>query len=220
MRIAILDSGLAAGHPHVGAVADGHSCVSLANDVLDRIGHGTAVAAAIREKVSDAELVPVKVFDRTLTTDAATLSEAIHWAADNACHLVNLSLGTANVAHSAMLEDAIQYAARRGVLVVAAHRSDDVRWFPGSLSDAVGVTGHTDVERDELLIAEDIETGRSHLVASIYPRPIPGVPRERNLHGVSFAVANATGFLARLCESLPHGPQRAEDVFALLNDAA
>jgi hypothetical protein len=28
--------------------------------------------------------------------------------------------------------------------------------------------------------------------ASGYPRPIPGVPPERNLKGLSFAVANAT----------------------------
>ena len=30
------------------------------------------------------------------------------------------------------------------------------------------------------------------------PRPIPGVPVEQNLHGISFAVANATGGIARL----------------------
>jgi len=34
--------------------------------------------------------------------------------------------------------------------------------------------------------------------ASGYPREIPGVPRERNLSGISFAVANVTGLLARL----------------------
>jgi hypothetical protein len=33
--------------------------------------------------------------------------------------------------------------------------------------------------------------------ASGYPRPIPGVPADRNLHGISFAVANVTGFVAR-----------------------
>jgi hypothetical protein len=33
--------------------------------------------------------------------------------------------------------------------------------------------------------------------ASGYPRPIPGVEPERNLSGVSFAVANMTGFVAR-----------------------
>jgi hypothetical protein len=33
--------------------------------------------------------------------------------------------------------------------------------------------------------------------ASGFPRPIPGVPPDRNLHGISFAVANMTGFVAR-----------------------
>jgi hypothetical protein len=33
-----------------------------------------------------------------------------------------------------------------------------------------------------------------------YPRPIPGVPPERNLQGISFAVANASGLLARVLE--------------------
>jgi hypothetical protein len=31
---------------------------------------------------------------------------------------------------------------------------------------------------------------------------MPGVPPERNLNGVSFAVANMTGFVARACEEL------------------
>jgi hypothetical protein len=38
------------------------------------------------------------------------------------------------------------------------------------------------------------------LAASGYPRPIPGVPPERNISGLSFAVANVTGFLARLMD--------------------
>ena len=45
--------------------------------------------------------------------------------------------------------------------------------------------------------------GRSVLVASPHPRPIPGVPPERNLNGISFAVANATGVLARLLAEEP-----------------
>ena len=42
--------------------------------------------------------------------------------------------------------------------------------------------------------------------ASAYPRSIPGVPRERNLSGVSFAVANVTGFLARMLEGADAPP--------------
>jgi hypothetical protein len=42
--------------------------------------------------------------------------------------------------------------------------------------------------------------------ASPFPRPIPGVPPERNLAGVSFAVANVTGFLARVLEDATASP--------------
>ena len=40
-------------------------------------------------------------------------------------------------------------------------------------------------------------------MASGYPRDIPNVPRERNLKGISFAVANASGFVARAMEAVP-----------------
>jgi hypothetical protein len=39
------------------------------------------------------------------------------------------------------------------------------------------------------------------IAASPFPRPIPGVPPDRNFHGPSFAVANATGFLALAAEA-------------------
>ena len=45
--------------------------------------------------------------------------------------------------------------------------------------------------------------GHPVLVASPYARPIPGVPLERNLNGISFAVANACGVLARLLADQP-----------------
>ena len=200
VRIAVVDSGIALGHPHVGLVAAGVSLVLTVSDTLDRIGHGTAVAAAIREKAPEAILVPVKVFDRALTTDAQTLADAIRWAADHECHIVNLSLGTANTKHLALLEAAVSYAATQGTRVVAAYESDAVRWLPGSLAGAVGVVGNPDIARDELVVEHGALFDRSPVGASIYPRPIPGVPRERNLNGISFAVANVSGFLARMLE--------------------
>lgn len=200
VRIAVVDSGIAPGHPHVVEVANGVSLVVTVSDTLDRIGHGTAVAAAIREKARDAELVPVKVFDRALKTDARTLAVAIRWAADNNCQIVNLSLGTTNGEHAALLQSAVTYAAARGTRVVSAYETDAGLWLPGSLNGAIGVTGRGDIEREELLAEPGAPFERSPVGASIYPRPIPGVPRERNLHGISFAVANVSGFLARWLE--------------------
>jgi subtilisin family serine protease len=197
VRVAVVDSGIAAGHPHVGEVAEGVSLVPGVDDTLDRIGHGTAVAAAIREKAPGAELVPVKVFECALKTDGLTLAKAIRWAAEHECRIINLSLGTANTEHAALLESAVAFAIEQGALVVAAYESGGTRWLPGSLDSVIGVVGSAALGRERLVLKPGAAKGGLRLGASIYPRPIPGVPRERNLHGISFAVANVTGMLAR-----------------------
>jgi hypothetical protein len=45
--------------------------------------------------------------------------------------------------------------------------------------------------------------GKSLFLASGYPRDIPGVPREHNFSGISFAIANMTGFVARALQTNP-----------------
>src|SRR5580700_2450330 len=109
MKIAIIDSGIHPGHPHVGAIAGGVG-ITLASegmDPIDRLGHGTAVAGAIREKVPDAELYAVKVFDRRLTANIEVILRALEWCRNHRMDLVNLSLGTENPAHRAAFLRAI-----------------------------------------------------------------------------------------------------------------
>ena len=219
VRVAVVDSGIATGHQHVGDVGTGVSFIAGVKDTLDRIGHGTAVAAAIREKAPGAVLIPVKVFDRALKTDAQTLAHAIDWAVEHDCRVINLSLGTLNAEHTELLQAAVTAAAGRGSVVVSAYESDGVRWLPGSLEPAAGVLADAEIDRDAILI--DSEPGRSSRVhASIYPRPIPGVPRERNLNGISFSVANASGFLARMLEGSPSSAGNAATEFPWLERKA
>jgi subtilisin family serine protease len=206
--VAVLDSGVHADHPHVGGVQGGVSFASDdVADFVDRIGHGTAVAAAIREKSPGVDLLAVRVFERRLATDVDVLVRAITWAADHGAHLINLSLGTANAAHAERLAAAVQHAASHGSLVVSARQSNGVDWLPGSLPGVAGVVADWTCERDELEVtAASADEGLPVFHASAYPRSIPGVPRERNLSGVSFAVANVTGFLARVLESADGTP--------------
>jgi hypothetical protein len=220
VRVAVVDSGVTAGHPHVGAVSESvwMGEEAAATDALDRMGHGTAVAAAIREKAPGVELVSVKVFDRSLATSADVLARAISWAADRGVHLINLSLGTANPARADVLRAAVEHATSRGAVVISARESGGVQWLPGSLPGVAGVLVDWECERDALGFETD-GAGRATFRASAYPRPIPGVPRERNLSGVSFAVANVTGFLARLIEGNPGAPTLA-DVGAVLGRPA
>ena len=218
VMIAVIDSGVHASHPHVGGVAGGFGVRedgTLTDDYVDRLGHGTAVAAAIREKVPSARVIAIKVFWDTLATDVATLARAIDGAAAHGATVINLSLGTAEMRHRDRLESAVLRARARGAIVVAAHDDGGVRWLPGCLEGVVPVRADASLDRDayEIGVVDD----RRVLVAAPYPRDIPGVPRDKNVHGISFAVANASAFVARALEAAP-GADIAQ-VFATLEAA-
>lgn len=200
VRVAVIDSGVHAGHPHVGVTEAGvafDAAGARGSDAVDRLGHGTAVAAVIREKAPEATIVPVKVFDRELRATADALVAAILWAIEARVHVINLSLGTANPAHQARLGEALVQAARAGVVLVAAAEQDATRWLPGSLPLAVGVTLDWDCPREQATIdvTQEGAVRRIRARANGYPRPIPGVPPAHNLKGLSFAVANVSGLL-------------------------
>ena len=188
MKIAIIDSGIHPGHPHVGAIA-GAVEITLTGegpDGVDRLGHGTAVAGAIREKAPEAELYAVKVFDRRLSANIDVILRALEWCRDHRMDIVNLSLGTENPAHRERFESVLG----EDLLIVSAANS-----LPGTLPGVIGVAPDPDCPRDVFRYHDEM------FYASPYPRPIPGVPVDRNLQGISFAVANMTGLSARLFES-------------------
>lgn len=197
VTVAVVDSGVNVPHPHLPAVAGGvafHLGGEDGHDYVDRLGHGTAVAAAIHEKAPGADLYAVKVFHDRLATRVSALVRAIDWASERGVRLVNLSLGTPNAVRAAELAPAIARAVERGTIVVSALEHEGRRWYPGCLSGVVGVVLDAGHARDS--VTPTVVAGAAALRASGYPRPIPGVPPERNLNGISFAVANATGCLA------------------------
>src|SRR5580765_1001813 len=201
VRVAIVDSGVHASHPHVGSVAGGIAIDGEGiqhADFVDRLGHGTAVTAAIREKAADAELFAVKVFDRALSTSIASLVDGIDWAAQHGMHIVNLSLGTPRREHEAALAGAVERAARANTLIVAARHDGGRSWLPGSLPGVLPVEVDWTLPRDRYRFA--LVDGVTVFYASGFAREIPGVPPERNLHGISLAVANMTGLVARAIE--------------------
>lgn len=219
VRVAVIDSGVHAAHPHVGGVAGGigiREDGSIVDDYVDRLGHGTAVTAAIREKAPDAEIFVIKVFWHALATDIRSLIRAIDEAVGRGAAVINLSLGTAEMQHHARLEAAVAATRRAGSIVVAATDDNGTRWLPGSLEDVVGVNADWTCDRHSYRVST-VE-GRPMLTTSPYPRDIPGVRRARNVNGVSFAVANAAGFVARSLEMTPAAD--VAGVFAALRAAA
>jgi hypothetical protein len=215
VKVAVLDSGLHPGNPHVHAPAAAVHFTDAAqdDDALDRLGHGTAVAAAILEKAPGIELVVVRVFDRELATTTEVLVRAIAWAVAHGCRLINLSLGTPNPDREPELRAGLERAIAHGAILVSAREFAGTRWLPGCLPGAAGVLLDDACPRDQLRLAHLDDETVFH--ASGLPRPIPGVPPERNVWGISFAVANVTGFLARTLEGRP-ALRTVADVLRLL----
>jgi subtilisin family serine protease len=203
VRIAVIDSGVHAEHPHIGGVSGGVAFDADGrehDDYTDRNGHGTAVTAAIRDLAPGAEIFAVKVFDRVLSTRIGHLVAALDWASRSGMHVANLSLGTPRREHEPALRGAIDRATAAGTVIVAARDDDGVSYLPGSLSGVVPVQVDWTYPRDRYGLVTVDET--VVVRASGLPREIPGVPPSRNLHGVSFAVANASAFVARALEGV------------------
>jgi hypothetical protein len=139
VKVAVIDSGVHAANPHVQGVAGGVGIDDQGHvhaDYVDRLGHGTAVAAVIREKAPLAQLFAVKVFDRQLAATGVALVRAIEWSRETGVDIINLSLGTTNADHEPSLRAAVTRALQAGILVVAAA----ARW----LADHSGGRTHDD----------------------------------------------------------------------------
>ncbi len=205
MRVAVIDSGVHAAHPHVNGVVGGVGIDADGNeydDFVDRLGHGTAVTAVIREKAPAAQILAVKVFDRELAASGRALVAGCRWALQQNAMLVNLSLGTLNYDHQDALAQIVAEARDAGTILIAAGPEAGRHWLPGSLDGVWKVSLDWTLPRDRCR-AHVAQDGAVSITASGYPRPIPGVPPEQNLKGLSFAVANATGLLASLFMKSP-----------------
>ncbi len=207
VKVAVVDSGINAHHSHVRGVAGGvhirwceDGSLAFDEDYRDTAGHGTAIAGVIRAKTPDVELYSIKVFGRTLWTRAEVVAAAIRWAVENRMHVVNISLGTDKTEKCALLEQACDDAAERGVVLVAAGDNREPDLFPASLSSVFGVAGDEQCGWDDYFFcpAELVEF-RAHP----YPRPLPCLPQRFNLRGHSFAAAHITALIARILERSP-----------------
>ena len=130
--VAVVDSGSGPNADLTVNLSPGRSIIrgrssDNSNDI-DPIGHGTHVAGIIAAQANNdigvagvaphAKILPIRVLDAYGDGSEADVALAIRYAVDAGARVINLSLG--GFGQSEQLKTAIQYAADKNVLVVAA----------------------------------------------------------------------------------------------------
>ncbi|MEV6961822.1 type VII secretion-associated serine protease mycosin [Streptomyces sp. NPDC051207] len=170
VTVAVLDTGVDADHPDLrGNVLTGKDMVGFGAERGDRAwarhgtamagivaghGHGSGGTEGVMGIAPEAKILPVRVIledgdpsrARARKTRGNALAEGIRWAADHGADVINLSLGDDSAsAHPEPAEDeAIQYALRKGVVVVASagnggEKGDRVS-YPAAYPGVIAVT--------------------------------------------------------------------------------
>lgn len=129
VTIAILDSGVDFNHLDLASkLVPGYDFVNNDSNPQDDYGHGTHVAGIAAAASNNgmgiagvswgARIMPIKVLNASGGGTFANVAAGIIWATDQGAQVINLSLGGNNP--SQVLQDAINYADSRGVVLVAA----------------------------------------------------------------------------------------------------
>ncbi|MGE5700843.1 MAG: S8 family serine peptidase [Arthrospira platensis] len=122
---------------------EGHDFISRTHFPNDHNGHGTFVAGTIAEATDNrygltglaynARIMPVRVLDATGEGDASVIAEGVRFAVNHHARVINLSLEfSSEVSASDIPElmEALRYAYRHGVVVVAAAGNEGSTTIP------------------------------------------------------------------------------------------
>ena len=172
--VAVIDSGVDAGHPDLaGRILGAKSFVGgpacIPHSCTDNLGHGTFVAGLIGAQFNNgigiaglapsAQLLIAKVVTKNRSIPVEAEARAIRWAVDNGARVINMSLGGIRDpldpdrdTFSRLEADAVAYAIANGVIVVAAVGNSDQAptspWkyasYPAALPHVLGVSALTD----------------------------------------------------------------------------
>lgn len=128
VRVAILDSGINKKHDDlVGRIAGEFNAINPGSEIIDNLGHGTAVAgviAANNNKVGmigikpDLDIYSVKVLGDNGKGSVESLAKGINWAIEQKVDIINISFGMPN--DKPELKKAIMDAINAKIIVVAS----------------------------------------------------------------------------------------------------
>lgn len=210
VRVAVIDSGIEAGHPAIGGPVAGFVSIAEGEDGLvydtepheDVFGHGTACAAIIRAAAPECELYSVRVLGKMLTGRGNIFAAGIRWALENGMDVCNLSLGTTRASFYETLHSLADSAYFRNTMLVTAANNMPVPSFPSVYASVIAVAAHA--EHDPYLFYYNpeppVEFGAPGIEVHLAWREGGYITATGN----SFAAPHITGIVARILGKHPH----------------
>jgi minor extracellular serine protease Vpr len=126
IKVAVIDTGVDSNHPDLSqdTIIGGYDFIENDNTPQDTNGHGTEVAGIIaangnlRGIAPESKILAYRVSDTGNSVSSDLIVKAIQKAVEDDADIINLSLGVNRT--NDKIEDAINYAVEKGVIVVAA----------------------------------------------------------------------------------------------------
>ena len=152
-RVALLDTGVDASHPELaGKVLPGTSFLDGSDGRVDPSGHGTSLAGILAANTdttpmegiggvayTGVQILPVTVLNANGEGQDSDVIQGVLWAADHGADVILMAFSAPDFSQN--LQDAIDYAWSRGVVVVAAvgNNAVDTPTFPAGDRGVMGV---------------------------------------------------------------------------------
>ena len=127
------------------AILDQSSAAILDGSPYVAFGHGTMTSGLVHLVAPKVKILPLKAFSSNGTGNLSNIVAALYYAVQNKANVVNMSFDLSYP--SPALSQAISYANRAGVVLVAAagNENTNARVYPASISNSVvGIASTTD----------------------------------------------------------------------------
>jgi len=217
--VAVLDTGTDLDHPDLADKVRADIDRDFANDDTvadDDHGHGTHVSGIVAAATDNSlgvagmdwegAILPLKVLRGDGYGTESDLAEAIYYAADRGADVINMSLGGPSDNCPQFLQDAVDYAHAKGVVVVAAAGNHvgsepNAEMCPANCTHVLGVAA---TERDDSVAGYSnygTHVGVAAPGSGIYSTLLNG--QYGNKSGTSMATPHVAGLAALVRASFP-----------------
>lgn len=144
VKVAIIDTGIDLKHPaFAGAILETEMWDFVGNDATPQeegtlgfgaYGHGTNIAGIVLQIAPRAKILPLRVLGTDGSGDVTKVAAAINYAVGKGAQIINLSLGSDG--KSSIVQKAIDFAASKGVFVIASsgNTGNQKVTFPASVA--------------------------------------------------------------------------------------